>query len=247
MAGEVDDAGCNGSGSRPSRPRLRDDAAGAAVMRRSRRRARGVARAMISLHLGRTLVDAQRERAVCLDPALDAGAAMLKRGRRRCAASVATILVSGLALIRSAPDPWSRRPGRPSGRRHRCRDHVGDPAWVSCRSASVPRTSSAASRGRGLPRAPGGKAERRRPTVGRKTSSVAMAILKPSLGAPTVGDGPRVLETEAGKGCGAIADPGATRPGASAGTRNADSPRAPGASPVRAKTTKWSAMPAFEI
>jgi hypothetical protein len=78
------------------------------------------------------------------------------------------------------------------------------------------------------------------PTVVRKTSSTAIATLKPSPGSPISAEAGRrqPLEAQAGErvrrdGLDPLGD---RSPGVSAGTTNAERPRAPGASPVRAKT-----------
>ena len=85
----------------------------------------------------------------------------------------------------------------------------------------------------------------------RNTSSVRIAILKPSPDAPRRRSaGTRQpLKRSRASGCGAITSmrSAISKPGVSASTTNALMPRAPGASSVRAKTTYWCAMPPLEI
>jgi pyruvate-formate lyase len=72
-------------------------------------------------------------------------------------------------------------------------------------------------------------------------SSVAIATLKPSPGPLSrFATGTRTASNESvASGCGAITSIRSVteKPGASASTTKAESPLAPGASPVRAKTT----------
>jgi hypothetical protein len=79
------------------------------------------------------------------------------------------------------------------------------------------------------------------PTVGRNTSSVAMAAWNPRPAVPTsaLAGTWQSLNSSVASGCGAITSMRSTtsRPGVSASTTNALSPRAPGPSPVRANTT----------
>ena len=117
-------------------------------------------------------------------------------------------------------------------------------ACVICRFAEhgaehPPRASARASASSSARRARPSAAA---PTLGRKMSSVAIATLNPSPGAPSrcVVRHHAVLEPQDGaSGCGAIVSMRAAtrRPGVFASTKNADSPRAPGASPLRANTT----------
>ena len=77
-------------------------------------------------------------------------------------------------------------------------------------------------------------------TEARKMSSVRMAILKPSAGAPRRrAAGMRQLSNRmVASGCGAITSirSAMEKPGSSANTTKAEMPRVPGASPVRANT-----------
>ena len=79
------------------------------------------------------------------------------------------------------------------------------------------------------------------PTVDRNTSSTAIATLNPSPAWPinAASDTITPSSRNLAKGCGAItSNRSATdKPATSAGIKNADNPRAPGASPVRAKIT----------
>ena len=89
------------------------------------------------------------------------------------------------------------------------------------------------------------------PTVERNTSKTDMAILKPCPGCPIMADGGNSisLNLRRASGCGATTSmrSAISSPLVSAGAKKAESPFAPGASPVRAKTTYTSAMPPFEI
>ncbi len=115
-------------------------------------------------------------------------------------------------------------------------------ACVSWKSASTPlnirrvvaRASASSSARRAKPSAAAA-------TEVRNTSSVRIATLKPSPAAPTrwaAGMRQPVKRSRA-SGCGAITSmrSAISKPGVPASTMNALMPRAPGASPVRAKTT----------
>ena len=114
--------------------------------------------------------------------------------------------------------------------------------WVNWKSASTPpnmrrwvaRAIASSSARRAKPSAAAA-------TEVRNTSSVRIAILKPSPAAPmrwAAGMWQPVKRSRA-SGCGAITSmrSAISKPGVSASTMKALMPRAPGASPVRAKTT----------